>query len=199
MMQSERASTDSMTCDECIGIASEFVDDALPPEIAQRFRFHLAQCASCARYHHVLTRGLTLVRDVPEIEPAPDFVLRLHRQLRAVDDEMLARQRSVTSGVAVALAVAGLVAFAAWSPILLRDETAPAVTSAEPAQPSVPTVDGETLDPWDLWYGGSASFRAGDEMPNLDASFPGPYSPLIVQPPDAGARRRNVLATYGSE
>ena len=129
MTQSERVLADSMTCSECIAIASDFVDDAIPPAVAVRFRFHIEQCASCARYHQVLTKGLTLARDVPEIEPAPDFVLRLHRQLRAVDDEMLARQRSATSGVAVALGVAGLVAFAAWSSRSSSLETRPSASA----------------------------------------------------------------------
>jgi hypothetical protein len=111
---------------------------------------------------------------------------------------MLARQRSATSGVAVALAVAGLVAFAAWSPILLRDAPPAAMSVAEPEDAPAAPSDDATPEPWDLWYGGSAGFGDNGEMPNLNASFPGPYSPLIVQPPDV-ARRRAVLATYGSE
>jgi hypothetical protein len=194
-----------MTCQQCIALATEFVEELMSPADAVRFQNHIAQCASCARYQRVLAKGLTLVHQVPDVEPSSDFVLQLHRRLRAVDDEMLARQRSVTSGVTVALALAGLVAFAAWSPLLIRDESPSIVTASEPVRQNGDAGAAMTIsDVWtpevgDYWLG--MWMESGDplQLPDLQTSIPGPYSPLIVQPPDPSARRRTVLAAFGSE
>ena len=185
----------SINCDQFIQRASDFIDDQLEPGAVAAMQMHLAGCASCARYHRVLLRGLALVQDVPSIEPSPDFALRLHMRLRAVDDEMLANQRAVTSGVAVVLSVAVMVALAAWGPLLTlrltgsvdrvaaRSETA---TDAPPLDlsPAPPVSATGTLD----WLMGTPGFGGVSLRPaNVNATFPGPYSPLVIQPPDVGS------------
>lgn len=198
-----------MSCEEFIGLATEAVDGGVGPLDSARMAAHMSACSSCARYHRVLNRGLTLVRELPEIEPSPDFIVQLHRRLRAADDEMLQRQRSASSGVLVAFALAGLVAFAAWGPLLLPSGSPGTATAAltSPDNTSVTTIDLATTpldteplelrpDPWDAWFGGAEGGPL--HAHGFVASFPGAYEPLIVQPPDEG-RGRALLTTLLDE
>ena len=184
-----------MGCEEFIALTSDSVDGLLTAEEQRRYDAHGESCASCARYRRVLSRGLKVVAELPEIQPSPDFALRLHKQLRAVDEEMLTRHRSVTSGVGVVFAVSALVALAAWAPLLLqRTSAAPAIVAETP--PAIETISteppaGGPQPSFDLWYGANVTARA--DLPEASA-MPGPYSPLIVEPPDVGVRR--VMTTY---
>jgi hypothetical protein len=46
------------------------------------FRRHAAECERCARHDMLVRRSLMLVRNLPTIEPSPDFQARLHARLR---------------------------------------------------------------------------------------------------------------------
>jgi hypothetical protein len=198
----QMARTQSMTCDEFIALASDGIEQAGCREELDAFQQHRAACISCARYHRVLARGLDLVRELPEIEPSADFTWRLHRRLRGLDDEMAERQRSVTSGVVVVLAVAGMVAFTAWSPLLGPAPTASAARTAAPLQFDMKgAVSPVAADPvpeasmdW-LFGSAAAAYVRPWRAPGAAATFPGPYSPLVVQPPATGRPGRNVLTS----
>jgi hypothetical protein len=183
-----------MTCQNCIAQATDFLDEALSPIERARHASHLERCPNCARYHRVLERGLGLARDVAEIEPTPGFRMRLHGRLRGLDEERRRRERAA-SGAALVLTVAGLVALAAWVPIwqdAFQGRRSTAVSMQSDVMPGLPPETG-MMDWWYPGLGGSAA------VSRPAAAFPGPYSPLIVQPPvvTGGASNRASLVNYG--
>ncbi|MGD8276757.1 MAG: hypothetical protein PVH00_01970 [Gemmatimonadota bacterium] len=189
---------DHMTCQDCIGQTTDFLDETLSPIDRARHAAHIERCPSCARYHRVLKRGLGLARDVAEIEPSAGFRMRLHGRLRGLEEERRRRERAA-SGAALVLAVAGLVALAAWVPVwqdAMQARRSSAMTLEGDAVPGPPPPGSEMMDWW--WYGGMGGAAAASRPA---AAFPGPYSPLIVQPPvvPSGQRGSNpgALVPYG--
>jgi Putative zinc-finger len=176
-----------MTCEECIALASDYIDDALNPLDAVRFRAHVAVCTRCERYQFVLERSLDLARDMPEILPSTDFEWRLNRRLQELDEELVMHQNSVRSGVVVALGLAALVVFVAWAPILAPDRGIAGHAVAYPA--AAPSAGSESIaeDITDEWLLGGVPTRAFSP-PSATNMFPGPYSPLLVAPPFGGGR-----------
>jgi anti-sigma factor RsiW len=80
---------------------------------------HLASCAECRRYMHVIERGLELLHALPAPEVRDDFVPRLQHRIYHVDQERSLRWH--TSSGTTALAMAGmaiLLTAVAWSPVL---------------------------------------------------------------------------------
>ena len=181
-----------MTCHDCIARANEFIDETLGSLERARHAAHLERCAGCARYHRVLRKGLRLAQDLGEIQPSDQFAVRLRGRLRGLEDEQASRDRAVLSGASVVIAVAGLVALAAWAPIW--QEAAEARASMALVDDAVPGLPPE----WpsrDWWYGGPG----GSVIPvgNRSAAFPGPYSPLVVQPPVVNGANRTAGPLYG--
>ncbi|MGH7501019.1 MAG: anti-sigma factor family protein [Longimicrobiales bacterium] len=189
-----------MTCFECLARTSDYVDGLLDPVARAAHREHIRTCASCARYHRVLDRGLDLVRNVPFVEPSPEFTMRLHRRLRGIDEEQYLVRQSVLSGAAVTVALAGLIALAAWSPILRSAATGAsgstvATTYDDDADETAPAD-------WPDAMGLSPYLRPMlSPPPSMMAAFPGPYSPLVVSPPAVGSwpAGRTVLTAYITE
>ena len=61
-----------------------FVDDTLSAVDTAAVRRHLQVCARCAQLDTRIRRGLLLARNLPVIQPSPDFVERLNARLREV-------------------------------------------------------------------------------------------------------------------
>jgi len=184
-----------MTCKDFIGQATDFLDETLSPIDRARHASHLDRCPSCARYHRVLRRGLGLVRDVAPIEPSAGFRVGLYGRLRGLDEEQRRRERAA-SGAALVLTVAGLIALAAWVPVwqdAVQARRSNAMTMQGDGLPGLPPAN-EMMD-W--WYRGMG---AGAVLAR-PATFPGPYSPLVIQPPvvTGGSAMPNAsgLVTYG--
>lgn len=170
-----------MTCQQFIAGYTEYLDGAQPDERRDRFEVHMARCPSCARYDRVLRRGLRLVRDVPALPPSPDFEQRLQHGIFHVRDERSKRTRmNPTSGAAL-LAVAGLVSLVTWVPLSRSGRSSLDDVRAVAAAPAaeLPAVGGT-----DAWFVGAPPVYINpDAPPSLSLAFPGPYSPLIVEPP----------------
>jgi anti-sigma factor RsiW len=181
-----------MKCSEFIVLTSEYVDGYLPPAEAAAFDSHRVRCDVCARYLGVVQRGIELARELDVIEPSADFDWRLNRRLREIDEAMADRTRSARSGAALAMAIAGMVAFLAWSPILspAANRGLTGVLSGAPvSDPGDDAVGG-----WEWWYGGMEPVAM--KQPNASNAFPGPYSPLRVDPPiRGGGQSRTVLTS----
>jgi anti-sigma factor RsiW len=111
-----------MTCQEFLARHLEYTDESLPPEEAARWRDHIASCPSCARYDRVVRRGLTLLRSLPEVEPSEDFFPRLQHRIYNLDDDSPDGSRASGTSAVVSLAIAGVLALLAWSPILRLDQ-----------------------------------------------------------------------------
>jgi len=207
-----------MTCQEFLARYSDYLDEMLDPVEAARMHHHLVGCASCARYDRVVRRGLELVRELPVVEPSPDFEPRLQHRLFHVRDERVDERASGASAV-VALAIAGMLAAIAWSP-LLREEPltidlpaiqarapggtvrapAPAAFSLQAAWPDQRRArEAEDAADAQRWWWGAPIPEAGTGWPMAELSAPpfvpppGPYSPLIVDHPDYGAVRAHTV------
>lgn len=61
-----------------------FVDDFLPAVDMDAMHRHLRMCSRCSRQDTVVRRSLLIVRNLPTIEPSPDFMARLNARLREV-------------------------------------------------------------------------------------------------------------------
>jgi len=61
-----------------------FVDDVLPSADMAVMQQHLATCARCSRHDTSIRRSLLLVRNLPPIEPSPEFMARLSARLEHV-------------------------------------------------------------------------------------------------------------------
>ena len=100
------------------------------------------------------------------------------------------------SGATVAIAVAGLIALAAWAPIW-QDGIGSKTADRSAAEPTpvaeLPPAPGSA---WDWWYGGPGS-ESNIPAVSRSAAFPGPYSPLVIQPPITGAAARSAALSYG--
>ena len=59
-----------------------FVDDTLPGVELVRMQMHLTECEECAQHDATIRRSLMLFRNLPRIEPSPDFSKRLEIKLR---------------------------------------------------------------------------------------------------------------------
>src|ERR687896_1051658 len=61
-----------------------FVDDTLSAVDTAAMRRHLHVCSHCARHDTRIRRGLLLARNLPIVQPSPDFMERLNARLRDV-------------------------------------------------------------------------------------------------------------------
>ena len=126
-----------------------YLDDTLPGDLLVSAERHVLECEDCARHDTAVRRGLLLFRNLPPIEPSPDFAARLEMRLRsAVDDSAevpdwtthagagTARRRSAPG--TMALAAAGLLMFGygantviGWNSVP-RDVVLPPVVATTP-------------------------------------------------------------------
>lgn len=60
-----------------------FLDQTLSDAALLAMQTHLAECEECARFDTVLRRGLLVLRNLPSIQPSPEFRDRLNARLRA--------------------------------------------------------------------------------------------------------------------
>lgn len=140
-----------MDCDEFLEGYSSYLDERIAPEERQEFVDHMDGCSSCARYDRVMRRGLELVRDLPEAEPAPDFLPRLRHRIYHLKDGIPLNPTGGGSAALVAVAAVGLLALA-WMPFATR----------MPVEVELPPVAVERPAP-----------EAGAEVPSLFQ--PGPF------------------------
>jgi hypothetical protein len=118
-----------------------FIDDTLPIVDMLRMQDHLAECERCAQHDATERRALLLFRNLPQVEPSPEFRSRLDSRLREARLSMEAtpsrmRYRSVMIAASLAL-VAGI-----WSAYFVSRMTPGSLTLApvvatipEPASP----------------------------------------------------------------
>ncbi len=130
-----------MDCAEYLARASEHLDGVLEKSLNLEVEAHLAECAACRGYHHTLTKGVSLFRSLPDLDPPGDFNPRLQHRIYHLEDGARIAGESLGSGVTTAavLAMAFLFTVVAWSPRLAADRVAvelPAVVVARPPSAS---------------------------------------------------------------
>lgn len=79
------ASPNLMDCREFRSKHVAYVDDLLAAVDMDAMRAHLGRCSSCAHQDTSVRRSLMLVRNLPVIEPSPDFMIRLSARLAEVE------------------------------------------------------------------------------------------------------------------
>jgi anti-sigma factor RsiW len=115
-----------------------FVDGTLPDALVVEMQLHLSECPRCSRRDTALRRGLMVLRNMPAIEPSPDFTARLEARLREGEAPAQPNTRfraSAVSGLAaVALGVfaAGYFALGSYPPV---DEGVPMLAPVVATQP----------------------------------------------------------------
>jgi anti-sigma factor RsiW len=124
-----------------------FVDDMLSEADLVAMQRHLTECAACARHDTAIRRGLLVARNLPRVEPSPDFASRLNAKLR----ELRAREAATAAyrgpgwgsflATATGVVVVGVLAGGALE-MEPRPELALApVIASRPALPPQPIVD----------------------------------------------------------
>lgn len=112
-----------MDCREFRNKHSAFVDERCSDAEENAMRGHLASCASCSRHDTLIRRGQLLVRNLPRIEPSPDFQARLEARLRAIPHERFDAAwmpRLAFARFAVAAALLALATFVSFTTLRHR-------------------------------------------------------------------------------
>lgn len=73
-----------MDCREFRNKHVAYVDDLLAGVDMDAMRAHLNVCGACSRQDTAVRRSLLLVRNLPTIEPSPDFMARLNSRLAEI-------------------------------------------------------------------------------------------------------------------
>lgn len=120
-----------------------FVDDLLPGEDVVGMQRHLLECEQCAAHDAKVRRALFVVRNLPTLEPSPDFYARLRariesEQVMAARPVFAARGPGIGAfmGVAAGLVAVGYVTATSLNWTAPRGDVALApVVATEPAFP----------------------------------------------------------------
>ncbi len=213
---SSPADTEAMTCEEFLARHSDFLDEELGAEGAVEMRLHLAGCEGCARYDRVLRRGLTLVRELEPIQPSSDPYLGLQQYLERSGRGAPGPVRPRVP-MAASVAVAGVVLLIAGSGLFRMTGGSASAGVGGPIE-TVASGPGRALwaDPissgmgvvspglpvvWRWPHAAPSSAGRGGSPPLVPPRTtvldPGPYTPLVVEPPDYGQSLAvPVLDTY---
>src|ERR1051325_9904073 len=97
-----------MNCREFSRKHVGYVDDVLPAVEMVAMRRHAASCAVCASLDVRIRRSLLVIRNLPRIQPSPDFYSKLVDRLQTAP-----AQPSVRSGPIVTLSMVAAAAVAA--------------------------------------------------------------------------------------
>lgn len=178
-----------MNCQEFLDRYSDYDDSLLLAPELDRFRSHMAECESCARYDRVLRKGRMLARQLPPVRPGEDFIPRLNQRVRFQHRERRPSSAIlVLGGAAGALAGVTVLLTSFWA-VSLMFESAPATAAdLEPTAapgPSAwawsPAGGGAVLGSNVANHGGAA-FN-GWSVQRVDHHVSSTYSPLVTGPP----------------
>lgn len=128
-----------MDCREFRNKHVAFVDDLLSAAEMRTMHEHVIGCSRCSRHDTAIRRSLLIVRNLPPIEPSPEFLERLNARLAQLDptqrDDVIAPRPYFSSLGTFAALAAGLGAVAYMS-----ITTARYFDATEPSAVATPTV-----------------------------------------------------------
>ena len=181
-----------MTCSDFLQDFSDYVDGGGSRDFRERAANHLDTCASCRRYLHVYERGTDLLRASPRPDVPRDFRPRLRHRIYHIEDGPAlspATTGSATTAVTV-LGMAALLVLAAWSPLLLDQDTEVAVSPIVVTRPAT--------SPLGLRAVGSADLLDGTRGYSVRAGVAGGANTLLFQySPLASSRVRPRVTRAG--
>ena len=129
-----------------------FVDDVLPIAEMRAMERHRVACANCSRHDTAIRRSLLLIRNLPPIEPSPDFMVKLNQRIEQLGPmarvDFVAPRPYSPSLVTFAAVAAGLVAVAYmaietnqyFAPTVERQIVSPIAATIPALEPS-PVID----------------------------------------------------------
>jgi Putative zinc-finger len=129
-----------MRCREFRDRHSLFVDARCSAFDENAMRDHMAVCPQCARHDTLVRRSLMIVRNLPRIQPSPDFQARLDARLRAATHVPEPRVASRPSFVAFT-AIAATLAFATVAATVTLRHSAPATIRMDPVVATLPELE----------------------------------------------------------
>jgi hypothetical protein len=124
------------------------VDDLLPGIDLVRMQRHLLECERCSHHDTLVRRALLVVRNVPEIEPSPEFSQRLQARLEALKHEAPLADRGYfrsRPGAFVALASGVLAAGVLAIMVSQHPRETPRDLAMAPVVASLPTIESDPL------------------------------------------------------
>ncbi len=85
-----------MNCKRAQEAISRFLDEQLEPTAQSDLNRHLENCDECSTYLEDLREGLTALRNLPLVEPSPNFEWNLKRRMQdtIAEERVLERHRS---------------------------------------------------------------------------------------------------------
>lgn len=196
----DAAGADEGGCEQLRERHGDYLDGVLSAAGLAQVQSHLEECDACARYDRVLRRGVELARQLPVVKPAADFELRLqHRIYHLQDGDAFGQQRPL-AGIGVAATLAIVIALIAWSPFLVLDRADFERKADGAAEPGAMMAALPPADPLGTvavsWYPGLVPALPTHPFMVRPTVFPGPYSPLIVNPPVHGGPVRLTSTEY---
>lgn len=132
-----------LSCETYLAEYSSLRDGFASRSRREALEAHGAACPSCARYDRVIVRGTQLCRDLPDIEPSPEFMGRLQERLIEVDAEaelQTARARSQGTSIVATGLIAASIALFAWIPALRPVGSMASSSTTEAAKPHLVVV-----------------------------------------------------------
>lgn len=137
-----------MDCREFRNKHVAFVDDMLSAIDMRAMFEHRATCARCSRHDTAIRRSLLIVRNLPTIEPSPDFVARLNQRLEQLESsprtDVVAPRPYFPSAATVAALAAGMIAVA-YMAVETTNYFAPDEPPPIPTMASVPMLDAASM------------------------------------------------------
>lgn len=127
-------------CSQFLDGYSDFRDGRIESRVQEEYEAHLVVCAQCSRYHRVVSGGVRLFRDLPQLRPSDDFLPRLQHRIFHLDDELrTASPHASGTSAAFALAIAAALALVAWLPMIQPRTPVPELPpmAAHAPQPAV--------------------------------------------------------------
>jgi hypothetical protein len=103
-----------MDCREFLDKHTLFVDLTCSGLEEDEMRRHMRVCPKCSRHDTVVRRSLLLVRNLPCIEPSPDFKARLEARMRTGGPSAMGMARPARMSFGSFVAVAAGVAFVTY-------------------------------------------------------------------------------------
>ncbi len=128
-----------MHCSEFLEHYSDFRDARLAdPDLARQLRRHLLACPQCTRYDARVSRGVTLLKTLSDLEPSSDFRGNLRDRLLSAPMAEPEPIMPASAGLMVALMVATGVALVVWDRLAVTvDSPPPPHASMETPVPAV--------------------------------------------------------------
>ncbi len=167
-------------CSDFIRKYSDFRDGLLSGAAHEAFTRHARECDRCARYDRVVSGGVAVLRDLPEVEPSSDFLPRLQHRVYHIEDRAALLKSLKSSApplafVGVALVLLGSVAY------LTDSGAAPATVELPPVMAAAPKKE----------YPVGTLFRAGPLLePELPAARASATNTVFFQYTPLGAYAR---------